>query len=161
MLLISLHLRNRCSWVPMDMHSFAHTCEHPRATGATRQWAWAPWAWWIYDQFLLSGPEHLRETRFSPENNKEKWKVRSIWERFTGRQGYRSPHDEKMKKDGAPYMILIWPISNGGRSLHPPQILSEFRGEQSACVRACVCVCNGESKRKEENRRKWTLNKCI
>lgn len=135
----------------MGMHSFAYTCEHPRATGqhGSEHEPLELGEFRIRSSFLVLS---ILEKRFSSENNKGEWKSRSLWERFAGRQGHRLPHDEKMKKDGAPYMILIWPISNGGRSLHPPKSSPSSEREQSNVrvrVHVCVCVCvMGESKRK-------------
>ena len=146
----------------MGAHGHALFCTHlwtPACHGGNMAVSMSPSSLVNLGSVPPSCPEHLRDKRLSPENNMEKWEVRSLWERFSGRQGYRSPHDEKMKKDGAPYMILIWPISNGGRSLHPPQILSEFWGEQSVCV--CVCVWWREQEKRGEQERVKGQEECL
>lgn len=64
-------------------------------------------------------------------------------------------HDEKMKKDVAHFMILIRPISNSGRSLHPPNqnhaptTLGGKKAELSERIpfveELCVCVGGGQA----------------
>lgn len=72
-------------------------------------------------------------------------------------------HDEKMKKDVAHFMILIRPISNSGRSLHPPNqnhaptTLGRKKAELSERIpfveELCVCVWGAGRDRKTDKDR--------
>lgn len=136
-----------CSFINTCMSVSMHSCHGGGWGVVTQQWAQVNQTGKFRISFSFSVQSILEGAGTAQEITRGNEKCGTFEKGLQAKQGYWLLHDEKMKKDVAPFVILIRPISNSGRSLHPPQILSKLQA-RAVCVRVCVCVTERRSKRR-------------